>query len=122
MGTNSSKQKLGERVLDARKELAAVKKVQSERTQRIESASRETLDLMVNSIERAFGSCSPFSEQMLLVAFEADPEQVQRILSKSCKKVLSAPIVKAEWDWFLQYVFPSMIWMMKVCCFRCITR
>ena len=105
----SSQQLLGERVRAARKKLAADKQVQEERTQRIKAASPETLDVIVQSIGNAFERCSPFSEALLLVAFEANPEETQRILQKSCKKVLSAPIKKDEYQWFAHYVFPSMV-------------
>ena len=40
------------------------------------------------------------SETLLLVAFEANPEEVQRVVNKACKKVMSAPIVKTEYEWF----------------------
>merc|ERR1712242_446804 len=43
----------------------------------------------------------------------ANPEETQRILSKSCKKVLGAPIVKSEFEWFKKYVNPSSIWMQR---------
>ena len=68
---------------------------------------------MVQSIERSLETCSPFSESTLLVAFEANPEEVERMLRKSCKKVLSAPIDKDEYAWFRQYVYPSSVWMMR---------
>ena len=111
MGAGSSKQKLGERVLAARQRLATITKQQAERTARINEASPETLDVIVRTIADSFERCSPFSEATLLVAFQANPEETQRILSKSCKKVLSAPIKKDEYEWFMQYVFPSTVWM-----------
>ena len=113
MGAGSSKQRLGERVLTTRKRLEAVKKMQAERTSRIESASRVTLEVIVQNITESFERCAPFSEPLLMVAYQANPEEVQRVITKSCKKVLSAPIAKAEYAWFKQYVYPSMIWMMK---------
>ena len=109
----SSQQRLGERALAASKKLAADKKVQAERTAPLKAASPETLDAVVSSIGFALVACSPFSEALLLVAFEANPEETQRMLQKACKKVLCAPINKAEYAWFTQYVFPSMVWMQR---------
>ncbi len=100
MGTGTSRQKLGERVQNARAKLAAAKTLQAKRLKQLESASPETLDVMVQCIATAFEKCAPFSDAMLLVAFEANPEETQRILSKACKKVLGSPIRKADYDWF----------------------
>ena len=132
MGSGTSNQRLGERVLAALKKLEADTKMQSDRTEQVISASPETLEVIVQSIADAFERCSPFSDATLLVAFKANPEEVQRILAKSCKKVMSAPIDKSEYDWFKvcvrnapvelfsemyvcaqQYVFPSSVWMMR---------
>ena len=113
MGASSSKQRLGERIRNARKRLEAGQKLQSKRAARMKSASPETLDVVVRSIGDSFAKCSPFTEPLLLLAFEANPEEVERIVTKSCKQVLSAPIDKAEYDWFLSYVFPSSVWMMR---------
>ena len=96
----STKQRLGERVLAAIKKLESDKKMQAERTQQLHAASKETLDAIVRSITDSFERCAPFSEPTLLVAFKANPVEVQRVLSKSCKKVLSAPIRKDEYLWF----------------------
>ena len=100
MGAGQSKQRLGERVVEARKKLEADRKMQAARAALLKATSPETLTVMVRSIADSFERCSPFSEPTLLVAFEANPEETQRILAKSCKKVLSAPIDKAEFEWF----------------------
>ena len=100
MGAGISKERLGERVLAARKKLEADLKMQAERTEQVRAASPETLEVIVSSIADAFERCSPFSDATLLVAFAANPEEVQRIMTKSCKKVLSAPIRKEEFEWF----------------------
>ena len=100
MGAGSSQQRLGERVLAAIKKLEADKAMQAERTARLRAASPETRDAIVQSITEAFERCAPFSEPTLLVAYEANPEEVLRVLTKSCKKVLSAPIRKDEYEWF----------------------
>ena len=109
MGAGISKQRLGERLVAGRKKLEADKAMQAERTERIRAASPETLDVIVQSITNSFERCSPFSEPTLLVAFEANPEEVLRVLTKSCKKVLSAPIRKDEYDWFkvCMQLYPS---------------
>ena len=105
MGAGISKQQLGEKVLNARKKLEADKKMQAARAKLIMSASPETLDVMVQSISEAFKTYSPFSDPALLVAFEANPEEVQRVLTKACKQVLSAPIKKDEFQWFQVVIF-----------------
>ena len=100
MGAGASKQRLGERVRDAQSKLAADTKMQLKRVEQIKAESPETLEIIVQSIADAFERCSPFSDSLLLVAFAANPEETQRILSKSCKKVLGSPIRKADYDWF----------------------
>ena len=57
--------------------------MQSARTERIKSASPETLEVIVQNITASFERCSPFSEQQLLVAFEAHPEATKRVLQKA---------------------------------------
>ena len=79
--------------------------MQAARTEQVGAASKETLEVIVRSITDSFARCSPFSESLLLVAFKANPEEVQRVLTKSCKKVLSAPIRKDEYEWFLVCVY-----------------
>ena len=100
MGTGTSRQKLGERVKDARATLVSDKAMQAARTKLIRDSSPETLDVFVQSIADSFERCSPFSDPTLLVAFKANPEEVQRVMTKSCKKVLSAPIRADEFEWF----------------------
>ena len=100
MGSGTSKQQLGARVLAAQKKLQSDLEMQPERTKQVESASLETLDVFVRSIADSFKRCSPFSDATLLVSFKANQEEVQRILQKSCKQLLSAPIRKDEYEWF----------------------
>ena len=100
MGSGISQERLGERVLAAQEKLRADLKMQAQRVEQIEAVCPETLDVMVRSISEAFLRCAPFSEPTLLVAFEANPEEVQRIVTKACKQVLSAPVKKEEFQWF----------------------
>eukprot|EP01084_Bolivina_argentea_P189856 326402_1 len=113
MGTADSKQKLGERVIAARKKLEDDKKMQFERIKEIETQSPQTIKVIMQSVEESFKSCSPFLEPTLLMAWESNPEQCQNIVLNSCRKVLNAPINKNEYQWWLKYVFPSSIWMFK---------
>eukprot|EP01084_Bolivina_argentea_P189853 326394_1 len=113
MGTTDSKQKLGERVLAARKKLADDMKIQSERVTDIESKSPETKKVIMKSITDSFKSCSPFLESILLVAWRINPEECGKIIVDTCQRVLNAPINKDEYEWFIKYVFPSSIWMFK---------
>ncbi len=71
------------------------------------------MEVIIQSISDSFKGCSPFLEPTLLVAFHAKPEKVKNIVIRACKKVLSAPIIKAEHEWFKQYVFPSSIWLLE---------
>merc|ERR1719391_1134176 len=73
----------------------------------------ETLNVFVESIAESFRNFAPFSDPTLLVAFEANPEETQRILQKACKKVMSAPIRREEYEWFRRFVFQSSIWMQR---------
>merc|ERR1711969_463714 len=113
MGSSSSKQRLGDRVLEARRKLMADTALQKKRYEQLLSASPETLDVLVRSIGAAFSTHSAFPEAALLVAFAANPEEVQRIMSKCCKKLLSAPIAPAEYEWFMRYVFASSVWLQR---------
>ena len=113
MGNADSKQKLGERVIAARKKLNEDIKIQSNRCSDIASKSPQTIKVIMQSISDSFKRCSPFLEPTLLVAWHSNPEQCKEIILKSCKKVLSAPIVKEEYLWFKTYVFSSSVWMLK---------
>ena len=104
MGTGTSKQMLGERVMGARKKLESDEEMQAERLKQLSSAAPETQEVIVQSIADSFKRCSPFSDSLLLVAFAANPEEVKRVLTKACKKVLSAPIDKREYEWFKVHV------------------
>ena len=101
MGSGVSRQRLGERVLTAQEKLASDRKMQRERAERLKAASPDTLEVLVQGLSTSFELCSPFSDATLLVAFEANPVEVERVLTKSCKKVLSAPISKSEYQWFM---------------------
>eukprot|EP01084_Bolivina_argentea_P197005 337678_1 len=114
MGATDSKQKLGEKVIAARKKLEEHKELQSERVKFFQSKSPETIKVMIDSIGQAFKTCSPFLEHTLLITWQSDPAQCQQIIIKSCKKVLTAPIIADEYDWFKQYVLPSSIWFYKI--------
>ncbi len=113
MGTTDSKQKLGERVMAARKKLQDDIKIQCERVKDIESTSPQTIKVIINSVAESFSTCSPFLESILLVAWQLNPEECSKIIIDSCKRVLNAPISKAEYEWFIKYVFPSSVWMFK---------
>eukprot|EP01084_Bolivina_argentea_P012913 24193_1 len=109
MGATDSKQRLGERVIVARKKLSEHKETQLDRLKFFESKSPETVKVMLDSIGESFKTCSPFLEQTLLIAWQSDPKQCKKIIVESCKKVLSAPIIPDEYQWFQQYVMPSSI-------------
>eukprot|EP01084_Bolivina_argentea_P187472 322916_1 len=113
MGATDSKQKLGERVIAAKKKLEDDVKVQSERVKDIKSKAPETIKVIINSVAESFKTYSPFLESVLLTAWEIDPEECGKIVLNSCVKVLNAPIKKEEYEWFMKYVFPSSIWMFK---------
>ena len=113
MGTTDSKQKLGERVIAARRKLNEDIKLQSERSKQLQTQSPQTMQDIIKSIAESFQSYSPFLEATLLIAWTADPQQCQNIIISACQKVLSAPIQKDEYEWFMSYVFPSSIWMYK---------
>ena len=87
--------------------------MQDARFNLVNEASKETLDVAVRCIADSFARCAPFAESTLLVAFKANPEEVQRIMTKACKQVLSAPIRRDEYEWFKRHVFVSSVWMMK---------
>ena len=98
---SSSQQRLGERVLGAQEKLASDRKMAEARAERLKTVSPETLDVMVQSIAASFKSCAPFSDASLLVAYAANPVEVERVLTKSCKQVMSAPVAKDEYRWFM---------------------
>ena len=114
MGTTDSKHKLGERVIAARRKLSEDMKLQTNRSKDLQSKSPQTMTAIIKSIDESFKSYSPFLEPTLLVAWAANPKKCQEIVINACRKVLSAPIVKSEHQWFTQYVFPSSVWMFKV--------
>eukprot|EP01084_Bolivina_argentea_P306800 530210_1 len=113
MGNADSKQKLGERVIAARSKLEDDRKIQLERSEFFQSKSPHSLKVMIESIDESFQTCAPFLEAVLLCAWQYNAKRCQDIILKSCKKVLKAPIIKQEYQWFAQYVFPSSVWMFK---------
>ena len=98
---SSSQQRLGERVLAAQEKLTCDRKMAVERATQLRTVSPETLDVMVQSIAASFHFCAPFSDATLLVAYAANPVEVERVLTKSCKQVMSAPVAKDEYRWFM---------------------
>ena len=48
---------------------------------------------MMTNIANSFKTCSPFLQHTLLIAWQSDPAKCQQIIIKSCKKVLTAPII-----------------------------
>mmetsp|Transcript_42250 Transcript_42250/g.69632 ORF Transcript_42250/g.69632 Transcript_42250/m.69632 type:complete len:710 (-) Transcript_42250:126-2255(-) len=113
MGSTDSKQKLGERVIAARRKLEDDMKLQSERSDDLMAKSPKTMQFMLSSIESSFKNYAPFLEPTLLIAWSADKDKCEDIVVNACKKVLSAPITPDEYDWFKVYVLPSSIWMLK---------
>ena len=110
---SSSKQQLGERASATQKQLASDEQSARERVAQLKATSPETLDVAVQSVVSALERCSPFSDSLLQLAFAANAEETKRALSKACKKVLSAPIGKDEYEWFVRHVFASTVWMRK---------
>ena len=92
MGTTDSKQKLGERVLTARKRLSDAQKMQTERMKSIKACaeSAETIEVIMKSVAQSFKSHSPFLEPTLLMAWEANPRECRKIVLDSCERVLTA--------------------------------
>ena len=78
MGSGTSKQRLGDRVLAAQKKLASDLAMQRARVKQIQATSPETLNIRVQSITTSFETCSPFSDSTLLVAFEANRGQTPK--------------------------------------------
>eukprot|EP01084_Bolivina_argentea_P212182 360721_1 len=114
MGNTDSAQQLGQRVIAARRKLEEDRKTQEERSQFLKTKSPASITVMTNSIEQSFKTYSPFLESVLLVVWKCNPERCKNIILSSCKKVLCAPIIAAEYEWFQQYVFPSSVWMFEI--------
>eukprot|EP01084_Bolivina_argentea_P227970 385110_1 len=113
MGNTDSTQKLGERVLVAKRKLKQNKEIQLERYEFLKTNSPDILIVTMESIKQSFQSYSPFLEATLLLAWIHDSEACKNIVLNSCGKVLSAPISKTEYLWFKQYVFDSSLWFFK---------
>eukprot|EP01083_Nonionella_stella_P051130 135782_1 len=113
MGIADSKQKLGERVTQARKKLKENSEIYSKKAHEITAKSSKMSNYMIQNISNCLKNCSPFLEPTLLTAWYSDPVKTEEIVLNACRKVLRSPIVASEWDWFQQYVFPSSIWMFK---------
>eukprot|EP01084_Bolivina_argentea_P229003 386624_1 len=96
MGNTESAQKLGERVITARRKLEEDKKAESSRSEYLKSKSPETMKVCMESIAESFKRCSPFLEPTLLISWSHDQKRCKEIILNACKNVLSAPIVKEE--------------------------
>eukprot|EP01084_Bolivina_argentea_P031074 57540_1 len=113
MGNTDSTKKLGERVLAGKRKLEDDRGIQSSRCAYLKDNSPEIMQDMVKSIVASLKNRSPFFDPTLLIAWEYDETQCKQAILSSCRKVLSAPIMRSEYEWFIQYVFPSSIWMFK---------
>lgn len=113
MGSGTSKQQRGERLKATKKKLEESSIIEAEQHKLLSTLSPETLTNMVESIEESLTSCSPFPEMTLLLAYHSDADRVQNTLAKCCSKVLTAPIIPEEHDWFIRYLFPSTIWFKR---------
>eukprot|EP01084_Bolivina_argentea_P058179 106244_1 len=105
-------QTLSEKIGAGTLKLNQVKK--DEEYEYLQTNSPELLNTMVKSVENSFNykSYSPFLDPILLIAWVHDPGKCKKIVLESCRKVLSAPIEKKEYEWFKDYVFSSDIWFM----------
>eukprot|EP01083_Nonionella_stella_P131387 399154_1 len=90
MGTTDSKQRLGEKVIEARKKLEEQTEIQNDRFQFFETKSPQTIKVIFDSIDQSFKTSSPFLEQTLLIAWQSNAKRAEEIILQSCKKVLSA--------------------------------
>eukprot|EP01084_Bolivina_argentea_P038524 71244_1 len=113
MGSTDSKQTLGEKVTTARKKFQEDSRVYYEKSNTINNKSSQMSQYMIQNIKKSFKNCAPFLEPTLLTAWYSNPTECEKIILNGCNKVLNAPIIKEEWNWFQQYVFPSSIWMFK---------
>ena len=87
--------------------------LQKKRLKAIESASPQTMDVLVAAVAASFGAMAPFLEGTLLAAFEANPKRIEEVVMASCNKVLSAPIKRDEFEWLQQNVLSSAIWFRR---------
>merc|ERR1719433_1235223 len=109
MGSGVSKQQIGERVKSEKKNLAESTKKDDEQYELLCKQSPETLTNMVQSVEEALLSFSPFPQSTLPLAFRANPERVKKALMECTQKVLSAPIQKERYQWFMRYSCPTLV-------------
>eukprot|EP01084_Bolivina_argentea_P227971 385111_1 len=113
MGNTDSTQKLGERVIIAKRKLKQNQEIQSERYDYLRVNCPAILADTMESIKASFKSYSPYLEATLLLAWMHDSETCKKIVLDSCRKVLSAPINKTEFAWFKNNVFESSLWFFK---------
>eukprot|EP01084_Bolivina_argentea_P121965 216152_1 len=113
MGTVESKARLGEKVSAAKKKFQDESKLQSDRCKNIQQTSHDMIPVILESVSMSFDTCSAFLESSLLAAWHLNPKECEKIVLKSCNKVLNEPIVKEEWNWFKDYVLESTIWLFK---------
>ena len=110
MGAGSSKQRMGERVLAGR---SKYKEAVSVLDERVSLMSSETLLFAVDGIMESLSLCSPFLEGTLLVAFKAETKKIEDRILRTTEKVLTAPIVKEEWEWFKAFMLSSSVWFLR---------
>eukprot|EP01084_Bolivina_argentea_P303682 524365_1 len=113
MGNTDSTQKLGERVLVAKRKLQQNKQIQAQRYEYLKANCPQMLSEAMESVKASFESYSPFLEPNSLLAWIYDEERCKTIVLKACRKVLSSPINKSEYLWFREYVFESSFWFFK---------
>ena len=87
--------------------------LQDERVSLMMSSSPETLKVSVDAIIDSLKLCAPFLEGTLLAAYKAEPKRVEDRIMTTTTKVLTAPIIKEEWEWFRQFLLSSSVWFMR---------
>ena len=106
-------QRLRNRIEMSQKALEQSTKTTNVQYQRLKSKSPGALQDILQSIEQSLKSYAPFPESTLLLAFKADRKRVEQALRQCARKVLSAPINEVQFQWFMEYVFPSPVLLHK---------
>eukprot|EP01084_Bolivina_argentea_P012892 24147_1 len=113
MGNTETKERLGARVVIARKKLENDEKSVLGQLEYMKSRSPEFLSYIIENIRIAFKNRSPFSQETLLLGWFTNNKKIEDIIISTCNKLLKQPINKKEFEWFNKYILPSSVLFFK---------
>ncbi len=113
MGSVVTKERMGQRVLEARLKLQKCQNEEMSVLKTIQKATPNISSLIMNCMESSLKQYAPFPDKTLLWAWHSNPRECQRIIHECCSRVLKQPVNKQEFQWFRDNMLNCPIWFFK---------